>query len=378
MVVVKKGGLLSADEAHALIEPVIIELFDETMLDPRTDSCVGSALGFTPFRAVTKDGQIQTQHGVKGTPLVGEFDSFTMDDDSYGPKIGYDVVRVFPWEGMSSEAKKWIERAGQSSDIPSALREDLAKSISRLARKLMAIKITENEFKTKILTEGFAIKNATGWGSAVIDGQPLFSTNHVTTASNEVYSNIVDGGLAEGNAADSTHAPLTFNSLKYAVRMLREMKDGNGVRIRRPRGGVYDLYVSVEGEENALNILSDENGYSVYKYDGTDSSNENQTNTFVTRDGFKVRLNVLETLNQPDSEDTSLKIGNATNWFVMNKEEAMKRGAIRDIEFGDVSVEVFYDSNKKATFLTAEKHFGAQPMYAEVIVGSKGDGSAIA
>jgi hypothetical protein len=60
---------------------------------------------------------------------------------------------VFPAEGMSSEAKKWIERAGQLNDVPQELKKDLANSISQIARKVKSIKITENEYKTLVLTD---------------------------------------------------------------------------------------------------------------------------------------------------------------------------------------------------------------------------------
>lgn len=58
-------------------------------------------------------------------------------------------------------------------------------------------------------------------------------------------------------------------------------------------------------------------------------------------------------------------------WFLVNKEGATQREALRDISFGDVEIEIFYDKSKKATFITAEKFFGAQPLYPEIIVGSK-------
>jgi hypothetical protein len=92
------------------------------------------------------------------------------------------------------------------------------------------------------------------------------------------------------------------------------------------------------------------------------------------RDGFKVRLVVLETLNQPATLRSGT-VGSDKMWFLMNKEGAEDREAIRDIKFGDVEVEILYDGNKKATFLTAEKFFGAQPLYSEIIVGSKGEGA---
>lgn len=375
MTVVKKAGLLSADEAYKLIAPVIIEMFDEIDLDPRTEENVSDKLGFTPFEAVTKWGQIQTKLGITGTPLVGEFDSFVLDDTKYGNKIGYDVERVFPAEGMSSEAKKWIEKASGLKDVPLELKKDLANSISQIARKVKSIKITENEYKTLVLTEGFDISREYGFGSAVYDGKSLFADDHFVIDTGEVYSNIVDQGLAETGTADNKHAPLTFNALKYAINMHRGMKDGLGTRVKRPMSGIYDLIISPELEETALNILSDGNGFSPYTYAGADAGNDNYGNVFM-RDGFKVRLVILETMNQPATLKEGT-VGSDTVWFLMNKEGATAREALRDVNFGDVEIEIFYDKSKKATFLTAEKFFGAQPLYPEVIVGSKWDASTI-
>jgi hypothetical protein len=285
--------LLSSDEAYKLIAPVIIEMFDELDLDPRTDEGVSAKLGFTPFEANTKNGQIMTKLGITGTPLVGEWDSFVLDETKYGNKISYDVERVFPAEGMSSEAKKWIERANMSEGIAEELKMDLANSINQLARRVKSIKITENEYKTLVLTKGFEVSREYGYASAVLDGKALFADDHIIIGTNGTFSNIVDNGSGQ-------HAPLTYESLKKAVKMLREMKDGNGIRVKRPTSGIYDLIVSPELEETALNILSDTNGFSPYTYTGTAASNDNYGNVFM-RDGFKVRLTVLETLNQPST-----------------------------------------------------------------------------
>ena len=364
MTVIKKSGLLSADESYKLIAPVVIELFDEIDMDPTVMEDVSGKLGFTPFEAITKDGQIQTQLGVEGTPIVGEFDSFVIDEDKYGPKISYDVERVFPAEGMSSEAKKWIQKASQLKDVSQELKRDLASSINKMSRKIKAIKKTENEYKTLVLTKGFAIENDYGYGSAVYDGQPLFSEAHVIADTWDTYSNII-----EDDSVGTNYGALTLSHLKKAIKRLREMKDGLGTRIKRPTSGIYDLVVSPELEETALNILSDQNGFSPYTYAWGDANNSNYSNVFM-RDGFKVRLVILETLNQPSRLIEGETVGSDTVWFVINKEHAKEREAFRDVKFGDVEVEVFYDKTKKATFLTAEKFFGAQALYPEVIVGS--------
>jgi hypothetical protein len=149
------------------------------------------------------------------------------------------------------------------------------------------------------------------------------------------------------------------------------MKDGLGVRVRRPQSGIYDLIVSPELEETALEVLSDGNAFSPYTYTGTEANNANYANVFMARDGFKVRLVVLETINQPDSQNEGATIGSSTMWFLVNKETAQLRKALRKLNFGDISIKLYEDDETRATFLTAEKFFGAQPLYPEIIVGSK-------
>ncbi len=371
MAVLKKSDFLTASGAYELIEPVVVKMTDEMTSDPRIAEDVAGKLGFVPFEAVTKDGQIMTKLGIMGTPTVGENDSFVLDESKYGNKISYDIIRKFPATGMSSEAKKWIEKAGQLKDIPEELKKDLAQSLNRMKDKYAQIRISQNEYLTKIFTKGFDAVSASFWPwSAVYDGLPLFSASHSIIDTGATQSNIVDDGAGK-------YAPLTYTSLKKAVKMLREMKNGLGIRVKRPANGIYDLVVSPELEETALNVLSDGNGVSPYTYTGADANNDNYTNIFSTRDGFKVRLIVLETMNQPDSENPTENVGTATMWFLINKEVAKQREAFLDISFGDISMEVFYDQTKRTTFLTAEKFFGAQALYPEIVVGSKGDSTTI-
>ena len=56
---------------------------------------------------------------------------------------------------------------------------------------------------------------------------------------------------------------------------------------------------------------------------------------------------------------------------ILSKEGAMLRKALRKLNFWDISIKLYEDDETRATFLTAEKFFGAQPLYPEIIVGSK-------
>ena len=370
MAMVEKSGLLSSDEAYKIVAPVVIELFDERIMDPRVNENVAEKLGFTNFEVVDKDGQIQTKLGLKWAPLVWEFDAFKINGKKYGNKISYELVRTHIGSGMSSKTKVWLDRASSAQGIPSDLLKDLKSAMNDMEDQAFEIAITENEYITKCFTEGFSVSSEFGPGSAVYDGKSLFAADHITIGTGDTYTNIVDDGA--GN-----YSALTFASLKAGVKKLREMKDGLGIRVRRPLSGIYDLIVSPELEETALEILSDGNAFSPYTYTGTAATNDNYSNVFMARDGFKVRLVVLETLNQPDSQNDGGTIGSGTIWFLVNKETSMLRKALRKLNFGDISIKMYEDDETRATFITAEKFFGAQPLYPEIIVWSLGDGTAI-
>jgi len=365
MALVEKAWLLSSDEAYKIVAPVVIELFDEKVMDPRVNENVAEKLGFTDFEVTDKDGQIQTKLGLKGAQLVGEFDAFKINGKKYGNKISYELVRTHIGSGMSSKTKKWLERASSAQGIPTDLLKDLKSAMNDMEDQAYEIAITQNEYITKCFTEWFDITSSFGPGSAVYDAKALFSEAHTILSTGATYSNII----ADATTA-TDYAALSLVSLKTAVKRLREMKDGLGVRVRRPMTGIYDLVVSPELEEDALNILSDNNGFSPYTYTGADAGNDNYSNVFM-RDGFKVRLVVLETMNQPDSQNEGSTIGSWTMWFLVNKEGAQLRKALRKLNFGDISIKLYEDDETRATFLTAEKFFGAQPLYPEIIVGSK-------
>jgi len=365
MAIVEKAGLLSSDEAYKIVAPVVIELFDEKVLDPRVNENVAEKLGFTDYEVVDKDGQIQTKLGLAGAQLVGEFDAFKINGKKYGNKISYELVRTYIGSGMSSKTKTWLDRASSAQGIPADLLKDLKSAMNDMEDQAYEIAITQNEYITKCFTEGFDITSSFWPGSAVYDAKALFAEDHSIIWTGATYTNII-----EDDTTATDYAALTFPHLKKAVKRLREMKDGLGVRVRRPLSGIYDLVVSPELEETALNVLSDGNGFSPYTYTGADAGNDNYGNVFM-RDGFKVRLVILETMNQPDSQNEGATIGSGTMWFLVNKEGAQLRKALRKLNFGDISIKLYEDDETRATFLTAEKFFGAQPLYPEIIVGSK-------
>lgn len=373
MALTEKSLFKSADEAYKLVSEVVIELADEKMNDPRINENVAGKLGFVDFEVTTKNGIIKTKLGIEGATPVDEFDSFNVRKDKYGKDISYDVIRYFEGCGMSSEAKKWIEAAQKDNNIPQALRQDIANSLNKAEDRLYAISIAENEYLTKIITKGFDAPSATFWpGSPVYDGKRLFDKTHAIIGTGGTQSNVVTKN--DGTPDATKYGKLNFTNLLAAVDQIRMMKDGNGVRIRR--ADMYTLVVSPAQEKLATDILSNENGFMPYTYTGADAGNGNYDNVF-TRGGFKVKLVVLDTIGQPDTEDPSAVVGSDTMWFVVNTEYNSVRKAMRKLTLGGLTPDMFEDEHTRAVWLTVEKHFGAQALYYEGIVGSKGDESTI-
>ena len=242
-------------------------------------------------------------------------------------------------------------------------------SLNGLADLSMSIKLTENEYATKLLTEWFKTVTAAFWPwAAVIDGKALFATDHVIQATGWTFSNIIEDTTVPAN-----YAALSLVELKKAVNRLRVMKDGLGRRL--PLANVYTLIVSPELEQTALDILNIGNGFSPYTPTGSEAHNDNFRNIFIW-EWFKVELKVLNTLNQPSVEEwVDDIIGSSTMWFVMNTEAARMRKAFRKLKFGEMTIDNYYDDSNKAHFVTAEKFHWVMAIYPEIIVGSKGNGA---
>lgn len=367
---------VNSESLHTLVEPFINEIEKQSENDARLEDNIAKEFGFQDFYPSNKEGQIITKLGIYGAPIVGERDEYTMSEKLYGPKIGYGVKRVFPASEITSEAEKWMTAGWKESDLNDVIKQEIQSSFGSLTDEINSIKMTENEYLLKIIALGFnSVKAEFGPESKVYDSKGLFAVDHEVIKTGEFYSNIVTEGAV--GTIGTTHVALTFDSLKKAVEMSRTMKDGLGKRVKRPMDSIYDLYVAPEGESNALDVLSDTHGFMPYTYTGADAGNGNYANIFV-RKGFKVRLNVVDGLNQPDSTDPeNLTIGSATMWFVINKSEAIRRSAFRKIILGDITIEISRDPKTKLLVASAEKHFGGEILYPEVIVGSKGDGSTI-
>lgn len=348
--------VLSTDETYKIVGEVLQELWDETMNDPRIAEDVAGKIGFVDEPVTQKNGYFQTILGVTPAEFVSEFAEFTLDEKEFGNKKYYDVVRVYKGHGTSSEASKWIDIISANSEIPADIKKQVLNSKSESERIVKSIKLAQNNYYTRILTEGFSISSKFWpWSKTAYD-KPLFATDHPVGETGATQSNLLTG-------AD---APLTFANLLKAIELHRGMKDGLGVKVNK--ANTYRLIVSRANEKLATDILSESNGFAPVTYTGTAATNNNYGNVFM-RPWYKVQLVVLETLGQPNGKGGT--IGTDTMWFLINEDAMAMRKAFIKFQLKELEVAYFKDDKTKASYFTAELHFGAEHMYPEVIVGSQ-------
>jgi hypothetical protein len=61
---------------------------------------------------------------------------------------------------MSSKAKGWIEKASQAQEIPTEFKDEMINTLMNLKNEIYEMKISEQEYKTRIFTEGFKTVSA--------------------------------------------------------------------------------------------------------------------------------------------------------------------------------------------------------------------------
>jgi len=342
----------SANETAELVGTRLLELFEELELNPVIKEDVAGKIGFEDKVVYDKKGYWTTVLGVDEAPIVDEFDTFVIQDKEYGPDKSYALNRYFLGEGFSSTAELWMQKHQKSTTLEKDIKKDIAEIGGSLRRQHASIMIAKNNLMTKILTKGFSISASNGPGSASPYGQPLFSASHPIGSTGETQSNLASGALS-------------VDTLKDAVDKLRNMKDGKGNFLEGATA--YKLIVSPRLERTAIEILSGENGFSPYNYSGAEATNNNFTNFFISEDGFKVQLVVLNTIGQPDAIEGGT-IGNDAMWFLINPEVVALRGAFRKMNEVE-QVGMYKDEAKNATFFKIETWFGAEFVYPECIVG---------
>ena len=353
MAQIKVDWVLSSYDGFNLLTKEVKDRVDEIKFDPTIDP-VADTLGFENIQVNDPKGTFDVFAGVLDLAEVDEFGNLPLiEDDIVGAK-GYDTARKWGKKGMSRRTFQYLENAKASDNqLPDFVIKDIDSLTKSTERLVARAKKSKNFEMTKVLTEGLKTTIKAFWpGSAGIDGKPLFATDHpvsLTDSTLGIQSNKITGVLNKAN-------------LLIAIDLLRAMKDQNGTRM-----GVaseYTLLVPIALERTARETLA--NGMSFAG--GTEASNSNVPNTFVW-EGFRVKLEVLETLDQPSQAG---QIGDSTQWFLLDAMKSKELGAFKFLYLYDIIIEFYKDDSSKTVFYDIDLEFSADHFNYQVIVGSTG------
>lgn len=348
---IKIDGVLSSQDGFNLLTKEVKARVDEIKFDPTINENI-AALGFDMFKVNDPKGTFDILAGVLDLDEVDEFGNLPLIEDEIVGEKGYDTVRRWGKRGMSRRTQKYLENAkAEDTQLPDFVIKDI-DALTRDTERLVKRATKSKNFEmTRVLTEGLKTTvTAFGPGSAGLDGKPLFATDHPVSLSDPslgTQSNKITGVLNKAN-------------LLIAIDLLRAMKDQNGTRIGTPMG--VTLAVPSELYRTALETVS--GGFS---FDGSaEAANTNVPNTFLW-EGYKVKIVVLETLNQPTKKGV---VGDATQWFVLDEQRVRELEMFKFIYIYDNIIEFYMDPTSKVVFYDIDLEFSADHFNYLGAVGS--------
>ena len=349
----KTASTYNQSEGWKLIAPELLKVVDEQVFSAGLDPVMES-IGYTDEVLEIPQGEFSSMLGTHGLETLGEFDEYPIINKEQGYKKGYEVKRFGGRVAISKPLRKWIEASQTSAKLSPTVKSELGKLTRDVQRLINASKITRNEDCTKVLANGFTSAAAYGAGSASPDGEPLFSNSHIIKSTGATTNdNLVTGAL-------------TQTKLQEAIGLLRNMKDGMGRTMKRASS--YQLIVAPAGEADARKILNDGSKFAASVGD-TETNNSITENIFAW-DGFRVELVVLDTLNQPSADGST--IGSDTMWFVVNREAAKEMEAFKFLSLYNDEMTMYVDDATKVMYFDLDLSFTCDHYQPEVIVGSLG------
>lgn len=346
----KADTIYNENEGAKLIRAEILKIVDEQVfsawLEPVTDE-----LWYTMETVEIPNGVFTSMLGTVWMDEIGEFDEFPIGNKEQWYEKGYKLSRFGKKVAISKSLRKWIEASTKSPKLDWTVKMELRKLSNDINQLINSVKITKAERATELFTKGFS-KTAAYWpGSGTPDGVALFSASHVIKSTWALQSNLISWAL-------------TQTTLENAITALRNMRDGMGRKMKRAK--VYQLFVSSENEKNARRILNDGSNFAASVLD-TATTNDVTANVFQW-DGFRIELVVLETLNQPKWDGTT--VGSATMWFLMNREAARQLEAFKYIVLYNEEMDMYEDKPTKVVYVDMDLSFNVDAYNYEVVCGS--------
>ena len=327
----KVDSIYNYNEGAKLIRAELLKIVDEQIFEAGLDP-VQEKLWYTLENVEIPDGMFTTMLGTNGLDEIGETDEFPVFWLEQGYEKGYRLKRFGNRIPITKPLRKWIEASAKSPKLDWSVKTELAKLARSTDRLVRAAKITRNELALEVLTKWFSVTAAYGAWSAYPDGQPLFSASHVIKSTGATQSNLVSGALSQVK-------------LEEAITALRNMKDGIWRNMKLASS--YTLVVPVALEALARKILNDGSKFAA-AVDGT-AVNNDVTSSIFQWDGFRIELLVIDALNQPKKDWTT--IWTATNWFVMNTQLVREMEALKTLVLFNEEMDMYEDKASKVMYV---------------------------
>lgn len=307
---------------------------------------IASELGFVNEDIILVDGQITSMVGPEPLQEIDEDGVAVVAEIIEGFSKRYKLKEYALKHKCTKLFAKWIEQGANTDGVDSSVKTEIMKFRDNLQNLVYGNVLTRNIVMQDVFAKGFAVTEAYGPGSALGDGQPLFSASHIVKKTGATFDNLCTGALS------ATTLESTIQKYKTAI------YSPNGYRIRTP--DVFTLMVPRALETTARKILNS-GGDQAGIYAGT-GNNSALLNVFNYQ-GSKVKLVVLDMVGEKRGDGTT--IGNDAMWFLANTPYNLQYKSFRVFSIWDKEVENWRNDETGAFFTKISTYFTADAFNAE-------------
>lgn len=229
------------EEGKAILSRVIQEIVNTTeaqvgLMDITSD------LGFVNESIILVDGVITSMVGPEPLQELSEDGVAQVAEILEGFQKRYKLKEYALKHKCTKLLSKWIEHGSNFDGVDSSVKTEISAFRDNIQNLVYGNTLKKNEVMQDVFANGFSVTQAYGPGSALGDGQPLFSASHVIKKTGGTFDNLCTGALS------ATTLESTIQKYKTAI------YTANGYRVKTP--DVFTLMVPRALETTARKILN--------------------------------------------------------------------------------------------------------------------------
>jgi len=357
--VILENGISIKNGWGEILNGLIGDLFDQDDISAEYNTNLMAKLGLTFTKPLNLEETFDIMVGSGELDEIDEGADFPEIDTEKGKWKGF-KLKIFAGEyKVSKFFMKWVETSETLENADSSVK----KEWSRLARNIKGLDRSKVKAKNKLFAELLTksrYTSSSNWpGSLTPYGQALVSTAHPYLRGTKTFSNYAGAlTLLAWTAGEITTSRTNIKTVLGMTKNDLRLQNGDYVEIPSE----YTMLVPRELETIAREILNDGS-----KYSGQ-GSNSQSLNVF-SFEGSNIRLEILDTVGSLDKSGNL--IGTTTEWYIYNKEGAMRAAAARFIELYAAEIEMYKNDSNKNYFISIDlsctvDHYGLE----QFIVGA--------